>query len=603
MSVSKRSKFAALTLGLVLVAGACSSDKKAVTSDSTKGTTAATTPATDSTIPAKAGGGAIFAQEEGGTAYNNNTGTNNSFANTEVNNLLQPGAFDINDKLDFVLYKDLMDSAAVTSASPQTIVYKINAKAIWSDGVAIDCKDFYLAYMSQNGKVTMKNKDFTGPGAVDKDGKAIPETLPVFDAAGTTGYEQMKSVGCSDSNKTVTVIYDTPFADWKGTFANLIPAHIVEQKAGVTDLTKIDATKDSPEIEKIGASWNNDFNNWDPAVALSGRWYKIDKYTKDVSLALVKNDKYWGTPGKLDTITLQVITDASAQASALENGEIQAMQPQADPGVAAQLEKAAGVKFSPAAGLVFEHLDMNAKNPVFADKAVRTAFAQCVDRQDIIDKLIAPINAAAKPLNSVIFMPQQNGYEDRFSKYGTFDVAAAKKTLEGAGYALGKDGFYAKGGKQVTFKISHKGIQRRSDTAQNIIASCKLAGINIVEDSDTKFNSKRLPIGDYDVALFAWVGNPLLSAATGIYSVAGGGNYQGYVNKDVTAQYIVANGELDEAKRLDEMKKIDAAILDDVWTIPLFQLSEMPAWSNKLTGPSFNGPQGLTWNTNVWSLS
>ncbi len=604
MTITKRSKFAALALGLVLVAGACSSDKKVTSSESTPGTgTTGDTAAPGSSTPTATGGEAIFAQEEGGVAYNNSTSTNNSFANTEVNNLLQPSAFFIDDKLNFVMWKDLMDSAEVTSSSPQTIVYKINAKAVWSDGVAIDCKDFYLDYMSQNGKVTIKNPDFSGPGATDKDGNAISETLPVFDAAGTTGYDQMKSVTCSADLKTVTAVYDTPFADWKGTFSALVPAHIIESKTGVADITKIDATKDSPEIEKIGASWNNDFNGWDPAVDLSGAWYKIEKYTKDVSIVLVKNDKFWGAPGNLDTITLQTITDATAQAAALENGEIQAMQPQADPGVAATLAQAAGVKFSPASGLVFEHLDMNAKNPIFADKAVRSAFAQCVDRQDIIDKLVAPINPDAKPLNSVIFMPQQTGYEDRFAKYGTFDVAKSKSTLEAGGWKLGADGFYAKGGQQLTFKISHKGIQRRSDTTQNIVASCKKAGFNIIEDSDTKFNSARLPIGDYDVALFAWVGNPLLSAATGIYSIDGGGNYQGYVNKSVTDQYKAANGELDEAKRLAAMKKIDGEILDDVWTIPLFQLPEMPAWSNKLTGPSFNGPSGLTWNANVWTVS
>ena len=597
MSISKRSKVAAIVVGLALVAGACSSDKKAVDS-----TTPGTGAITDSSAPAVTGGEVIYAQEEGGVAYNNLTSTNSAFANTEVLNLLQPSPFYIDDKLDLVLSTDLMDSVELTSTSPQTIVYKINPKAVWSDGVAIDCKDFYLQYMALNGKVTMPNPDFTGPGATDADGNALPETLPVFDAAGTTGTDQMKSVTCSDDNKTVTVVYDTPFADWKGALGGFVPAHIVEAKTGVADILAVDATVDSPEIEKIGAFWNTGFDGWDPEVALSGAWYKIDSYTVDKSIVLVKNDKYWGAPANLDTITLQVITDASAQAAALQNGEIQAMQPQADPGIAATLKAATGINFAPASGLVFEHYDMNAKNPIFADKAVRSAFAACVDRQDIIDKLVAPVNPDAKPLNSVIFMPQQNGYADRFSKIATFDVAASKKLLEGAGWALGSDGFYAKDGQQLTFKISHKGIQRRSDTVQNTIASCKEAGFNIVEDSDTKFNSERLGIGDYDVALFAWVGSPLLSSATSIYEVGGGSNWQGYVNQTITDTYHAANRELDGAKRLELMKSVDAGILDDVWTIPLFQLPEMPAWSENLAGPAFNGPSGLTWNANTWTL-
>ncbi|MCU1398295.1 MAG: peptide transporter substrate-binding protein, partial [Acidimicrobiales bacterium] len=149
----------------------------------------------------------------------------------------------------------------------------------------------------------------------------------------------------------------------------------------------------------------------------------------------------------------------------------------------------------------------------------------------------------------------------------------------------------------------HKGIQRRSDETQNVIASCKQAGFDITEDSDTKFNAERLPIGDYDVALFAWVGNPLLSSNTGAYSIGGGANYQAYVNQDVTDLYLKANKDLDEASRLKEMQQVDADILGDVYTIPLFQLSDMPAWSSNLSGPVYNGTQGLTWNANTWTIS
>ena len=597
MSISKRSKVAAIVVGLALVAGACSSDKKAVDS-----TTPGTGVSSDTSVPAATGGEVIYAQEEAGFAYNNSTSTNNSVANSEVLNLLQPTPFYVDGNLDLVLSTDLMDSVELTSSSPQTVVYKINPKAVWSDGVAIDCKDFYLQYMALNGKVTMPNPDFTGPGATDADGNELSETIAVFDAAATTGTDQMKSVTCSDDNKTVTVVYDTPFADWKGALGGFVPAHIVEAKTGVADILAVDATVDSPEIEKIGEFWNTGFDGWDPEVALSGSWYKIDSYTVDESIVLVKNDKYWGAPANIDTITVQVITDASAQAAALQNGEIQAMQPQADAGIAATLAAATGITFAPDSGLTFEHYDLNATNPIFADKAVRSAFAACIDRQDIIDKLVAPVNPDAKPLNSVIFMPQQNGYADRFSKTATFDVAASKKLLEDAGWALGADGFYAKDGQQLTFKISHKGIQRRSDTVQNTIASCKDAGFNIVEDSDTKFNAERLAIGDYDVALFAWVGTPLLSSAKDIYSVGGGSNFQAYVNQTVTDTFLAANAELDEAKRLELMKSVDAGILDDVWTIPLFQLPDMPAWSNNLSGPVFNSYLGLTWNANVWTL-
>ncbi|MEI7548376.1 MAG: ABC transporter substrate-binding protein, partial [Actinomycetota bacterium] len=397
--------------------------------------------------------------------------------------------------------------------------------------------------------------------------------------------------------------YDSPYADWKGLFGNLIPAHIIEAKTGVADIMKVDVAKDTPEIEKIGEFWNTGFNNWDPTLALSGSWYKVDSYTAGQGIVLVRNDKFWGKPGVLDQITLKTITDSTAQATALQNKEIQAIQPQADPGVADQLKKASGVTFSPASGPIFEHLDMNLKNPLFQDIQVRKAFAACVDRQDIIDKLVGPVNPKAVPLNSLIFLPGQNGYQEPFKTYGQFSVANSKKILEADGWALGSDGVYAKAGKKLAFRISHKGLQRRSDTTQNIIASCKQAGFNISEDSDKSFNATRLPVGDFDVALFAWVGTPFFSGATGIYTSGGGSNYNEYVNDKIKPLYDKANSEFDDAKRVALMQQIDKLVNDDVMSIPLFQLPDMPAWSSTLTGPVYNGSIGLTWNANTWSMT
>jgi peptide/nickel transport system substrate-binding protein len=598
-----RGRVAAVVVGLALVAGACSS--------STAKSTGSTTPTADTaggtetsaanTTPTKAGGEVTYAQEEEGVAYNNSVGANNSFANTVVNNLLQPGPFITDDKLGLVLWTDFVTSAEVTSASPQTLEYKLNPKAVWSDGVAIDCKDFYLAYMAQNGKVQKPNPDYS-PGAKDKDGQPIPEKINAFDFASSGGYEQIKSVTCN-SPTDIVVVFDTPYADWKGLFGALVPAHILEAKTGVADVTKVDATTLSDDLVKIATFWSTGFNNWDPALALSGAWYKVQKYTAGEGIVLVKNDKFWGTPAKLDQITLKTITDSTAQATALQNNEIQAIQPQADPGVADQLKKATGIDFKPSSGLIFEHLDMNMKNPIFQDIAVRKAFAACVDRQDIIDKLVGPVNPDTKPLNSLIFLPNQTGYQDNFAPYGKFDIAASKSLLEGAGWKLGSDGVYAKGGTKLAFRISHKGIQRRSDTTQNVIASCKQAGFAISEDSDKTFNAARLPKGDFDVALFAWVGTPFFSGATGIYSAGGGSNYQAYVNDKIKPLYDKANAEFDDAKRLALMQQIDKLVIDDVVSIPLFQLPDMPAWSSTLQGPVYNGSIGLTWNAETWSLS
>ena len=50
-----------------------------------------------------------------------------------------------------------MNSATLTKANPQTVVYQINSKAIWSDGVPIKPQDFIYNWQSQSGNPAFKD--------------------------------------------------------------------------------------------------------------------------------------------------------------------------------------------------------------------------------------------------------------------------------------------------------------------------------------------------------------------------------------------------------------------------------------------------------------
>ena len=60
---------------------------------------------------------------------------------------------------------------------------------------------------------------------------------------------------------------------------------------------------------------------------------------------------------------------------------------------------------------------------------------------------------------------------------------------------------------------------------QLVAASCKPAGIEVIDDPAEDFNDRRLPAGDFDAALFAWVGSPIKSSLVPNYvSKSAGGN-------------------------------------------------------------------------------
>ena len=49
---------------------------------------------------------------------------------------------------------NLIVQSELVSTKPETIVYTLNPKAVWSDGVPITAKDFIYAWTQQRGDLT-----------------------------------------------------------------------------------------------------------------------------------------------------------------------------------------------------------------------------------------------------------------------------------------------------------------------------------------------------------------------------------------------------------------------------------------------------------------
>ena len=83
--------------------------------------------------------------------------------------------FQVGPGLTPELDTNVVQSAEVVSLNPQTVVYQIAPRAVWSDGVPITAADFQYAWQSQRG------------GAIDVDG--TPDSV-----ASTLGYRDIVSV-------------------------------------------------------------------------------------------------------------------------------------------------------------------------------------------------------------------------------------------------------------------------------------------------------------------------------------------------------------------------------------------------------------------------
>lgn len=561
-------------------------------SSGNKGQAGTGTSTSATTAAVQTGGKVTTELDENIPGWNVNTSADNEYVLQMVMNAVWPQVYFINSQLTPVLNTDLVTSATQTSTNPQTIVYQVNPKAVWSDGTPINADDFIYLYQALSG-----NSKYTDVG-----GKP-------YDAASTSGYNQIKSVvgsnppngaacdpgsaadrnaGLCPNGDTVTVTFSTPFADWQSLFGDMVPAHIARTKG-----------------------WNTGFNDFHNAI--SGSWFQISSYSPNQSIVLTKNPSYWGTPAKLDTVVFTILGSDTDIAPAMKNGEIQVMtSPQTvDTALVQAISAIPGVTASANAGLEFDHLDFNEANPFLAQLPVRQAIAYGTDRSAIIARTVGEIDSTIKPLGNRMFVPGQPQYQDNGTEYATADPAKAKSLLQGAGFTMGSDGYFQKGGKDLALTISSTtGNPIRAQIEQLFQAQMQAIGIKITITNlpaATLFGTN-LPKGEYDIALFAWVNTPFVSGNQSIYcsytnTNECGQNWIHFANPQVDQLMVSANSAPDAATEAKDYNQADQVLWSQMATLPLFQVPQYTAWSNTVANVIPNTSSvGLTWNIQDWGI-
>jgi peptide/nickel transport system substrate-binding protein len=169
-----------------------------------------------------------------------------------------------------------IDSAEVVGLSPMTVSYVVDPKATWSDGYPIGAADFEYNWQQQL------------------------RTSPLLASVGLlAGYRDIKSISGSNGGKTVTVVFKSPYSDWEGLFANLIPAHVAQR-----------------------AGWVSAFAGFRRSKVISGGPFIVSSMEPGKRLVLTRNARYWGTPAHLQSIVFLVERSDRASLAGLQNGSV-----------------------------------------------------------------------------------------------------------------------------------------------------------------------------------------------------------------------------------------------------------------------------------------
>ncbi|MFJ2026486.1 ABC transporter substrate-binding protein [Streptomyces sp. NPDC087897] len=348
------------------------------------------------------------------------------------------------------LNPDYLESAKVIEREPkQVVLYKLNQRAVWSDGREIGAPDFVAQWRALRGKDS------------------------AFWTARNSGYERIEKIERGADDLQVRVTFSKPYADWRSLFSPLYPKEITG----------------SPETFNDGA--RTTLKNTAGPFVLRG----VDKAAGTVTLA--RSARWWGDKAKLDTLVFRAVApkdrtkalaDGALDVADIDpstadritlarrdrggNGQPLTHGPGADVSPAAALrsyavahgsdEKAAGIEkaaraknrkaalayaaeqkalraFAVRKSLepAYTQLALNGESGPLADDRVRRAVARALDRQELAQTVLGPLGLPAKPLGSHLALEGQPGYQDGSGALGEQNTQEARALLADAGWTRG----------------------------------------------------------------------------------------------------------------------------------------------------------------------
>lgn len=203
----------------------------------------------------------------------------------------------------------------------------------------------------------------------------------------------------------------------------------------------------------------------------TGPFKVVEAGLKEV--VLEANQEYYGEKPYLERIRFRFYPDDRAASAALRKDDVQGVG-SLSPEQAEALRP--DKKFNVFSGPEFSKLTLlllNTKSPVFSDKAVRQAVSYAIDRQKLVDVVMAgqAVNADSP------VVPVSWAYNRDAKKYD-YDLTGANSILENAGWRDGNgDGVRDKDGQILSFVLLTNDRPQRIKAAEEISRQLEQVGI------------------------------------------------------------------------------------------------------------------------------
>ncbi|MFZ9043488.1 MAG: ABC transporter substrate-binding protein [Candidatus Nanopelagicaceae bacterium] len=513
-------------------------------------------------------------------------------------------------------------SYKVTSnkATDFRVQYTVAPGRVWSDGTPITGIDLLSTHM-------IYSRDYAKAAGL---GDWAAGDKMAFNAAGlsssTYSLYQTGDPVVSADEMSVTFRYKQKFPDWWLSVIGARPVHAWTLAAeGKTDLQSVSANeaardrwyaaykaKDSDLLKKIGTIWSTSYNNPDvnaattnPLLWVGNGGFNVVSAVKGQSVTLKANPLYNSGPkvsGDIKNIIQKFVADGNPVVQALGNGEVSLYSGQQTADGVAALKKLDGVTTVGGLGGAYEHVDLRSGayfsggtpyTGLFAGNGqkatdLRRAFLLCVPRQEIVEKLITPINAEIPPLRSVTVPSHEDAkYAKVIAANGSSYYVGTQNSLNRRALSLVQK--YQKNAVKNPLKVNFlvPGNNARR-AAQALLLKANLAKCGFDVNLDTQVDwSPKLRDSKYDATFFAWAATSTAQGSIRAnWRSDGSNNYSGSNSGPGLDAILddVFGRPMSNSVLTTAFIKIEREIFGKAYTLPLYQHPSVTAYDNDLKG-------------------
>lgn len=309
------------------------------------------------------------------------------------------------------------------------------------------------------------------------------------------------------------------------------------------------------------------------------------------SILLIRNDKYWGVPAKVDEVEFKVIASNQDRLEQLRQGIIH-IADNLGPDDIAAIEDDQNLRLLLRPCFNVGYIALNNQKPPFDRRDVRTAISLAINKEEMIKEVFANL---AKPAKTFI-PPLLSGYNESIER-SEYNIEKSMQLLAKAGYP--------KGFKTTLWVMncSRNYFPRPLQAAEYIEKSLKKVNIEItIKTFDWDEYLNRIQSGEHEMALIGWTGdnmdpdnflNTLLSSDNAKPGYAG--NYSFYENKEVDLLLTQARQTTDMVFRKNLYRRLLEIVNYDMPSVPLVHTMPVLATRMSVSGysPYITGVESL----------